>query len=204
MLRLSVLFFCAILAISGISQQPDNPLFFDHLTISDGLSHNTVHCLLQDRYGYIWVGTQHGLNKYDGYNFEVIGSVNEQKEHLSLFGAKITALYEDRKGNLWVGTSKNGIYYRPVHNDHFISRNEDSTFIAIADHEITSFLEDREGHIWITAIEGGLLRYTPSDGTTRHYTRSNSGLSSDVVFDIEDYIAGQPTIRSSVVAGRTV
>ncbi len=186
MQRLLGVFFCVIVAIAGTSQQPDNELFFDHLTISDGLSHNTVHCLLQDRYGYIWAGTQHGLNKYDGYNFEVVRSLNEEEENLGLFGAKITALYEDRKGNLWVGTSKNGIYYRPVHNDRFISLNQDSAYIFIADHEITSFLEDREGQIWITTIEGGLLQYTPSDGTTRHYTQANSGLSSDVVFDIKE------------------
>lgn len=175
-----------ILALSGWGQLSEPQMFFDHLTIRDGLSHNTVHCLLQDHYGYLWVGTQHGLNKYDGYNLEVIRSVNEQGEGRGLFGAKITALYEDRKGNLWVGTSKNGIYYRPVHNDRFVNRSQESTFAAVAGYEVTSFLEDQAGRIWITTIEGGLLRYNPATGAARHYTTSNSGLSSDVAFDIEE------------------
>lgn len=186
MLRLSGVFFCMMIVLSGISQQVGTQLFFDHLTISDGLSNNTIHCLLEDRFGYLWIGTQYGLNKYDGYDFEEIRSDDDLERGFQLAGAKVTALYEDSKGNLWVGTSKNGIYFCAAHEDRFSNRTEEPAFSAIAGFEVTSFLEDKASQIWITTVEGGLLRYDPSTGKAWHYTNSNSGLSSNVVFDIEE------------------
>ncbi|KAA3622828.1 MAG: hypothetical protein DWQ02_25505, partial [Bacteroidetes bacterium] len=90
--------------------QDEGPLLhFDQLTINEGLSHNTVFCLLQDRHGYIWMGTQNGLNKYDGYDFKVFRSDNTRSNDHGFEGKVITALFEDSHGNLWVGTRKNGI-----------------------------------------------------------------------------------------------
>jgi ligand-binding sensor domain-containing protein len=55
-------------------QADSSSLYFDHLYINNGLSHNTIFSLLQDQHGYIWIGTQNGLSKYDGYSFEVYQS----------------------------------------------------------------------------------------------------------------------------------
>jgi ligand-binding sensor domain-containing protein/DNA-binding CsgD family transcriptional regulator len=182
--RITVLFFLFLVNSGRAQDSGIPPLYVDHLTISDGLSHNTVHCLLQDRHGYFWVGTQHGLNKYDGYSFETISSDGAQGERTAFAGKKITDLFEDRSGNLWVGTSKYGINYRSANSDQFVNRFSDTIFTAIKGHEITSFFEDQAGHIWITTIEAGLLRYDPMSGDTHHYTKENSSLSSDVVFDV--------------------
>ena len=73
--------------------------YFRTLDIKDGLSHNTVNTILQDRQGFMWFGTKDGLNLYDGLVFRTF-----QKENSSLGNNFITALHEDAEGNIWVGT----------------------------------------------------------------------------------------------------
>ncbi|MBL8149162.1 MAG: GAF domain-containing protein, partial [Blastocatellia bacterium] len=86
---------------------PDDKVFtFTNISIKQGLSHNTVTSLLQDRKGYIWCATLDGLNRYDGYEFKVYR--NEIGVNTSLSDNNIRTLYEDSSGVLWVGTS-NGL-----------------------------------------------------------------------------------------------
>ena len=86
-----------------------NPYYyFRTLDIKDGLSHNTVNTILQDRQGFMWFGTKDGLNQYDGLVFRTF-----QKENSSLGNNFITALHEDAEGNIWVGTDTGVYIYNP-------------------------------------------------------------------------------------------
>ncbi|NTV90098.1 MAG: hypothetical protein HGA22_07020 [Clostridiales bacterium] len=76
-----------------------------------------VNCLTQDRQGFLWLGTQDGLNRYDGYHFTVYKP--EPQNANSLSEAWITALYEDRDGYLWVGTSQGGLNKFDQHTGKF-------------------------------------------------------------------------------------
>jgi ligand-binding sensor domain-containing protein len=67
-----------------------------YLTVDDGLSQNGSQAILIDRLGFLWFGTQDGLNKYDGYRFTVYKNIPNNPASLS--NNKIVALYEDRKG----------------------------------------------------------------------------------------------------------
>ncbi len=159
-------------------------LKFDHLSIEEGLSHNSVYCLLQDRYGYIWVGTQNGLNKYDGYSFSVYRSDEQKGAEIGFIGRNISALFEDRSGNLWVGTRKNGINLRANDTDKFINLHNDPAFAPIKGFDISAFFEDAAGNIWITTVGAGILKYNPRSHDSKIFTVENSRLSSNVVFDI--------------------
>ncbi|MEM7368388.1 MAG: two-component regulator propeller domain-containing protein [Bacteroidota bacterium] len=166
-----------------IGQVLNHSLHFDHLSIRDGLSHNTVHCLLQDRHGFIWIGTQNGLNKYDGHRFELYLSQSRTGSSHGFIGKNITSLFEDRAGNLWVGTRKQGINFKEKGTSQFHNLQEDSAFLAIQGYDITDIFEDRAGMIWITSVGGGLLSYNPIADTSYRYTSSN-GLTTDILFDI--------------------
>lgn len=166
------------------SQVPHEVMYFDQITIQDKLSHNTVRCLLQDRAGYIWIGTQNGLNKYDGYTFETFRT--DLETETGFIGKSITALLEDSQGNLWVGTSREGVNLLPVSRRRFQNLKDDTAFTAVEGSGISSLHEDSQGNIWITTVGGGVLRYTLETGQSKVFTSSNSGLSNDLTFDLAE------------------
>ena len=74
----------------------------EHITSNEGLSHNTVRCMLLDRTGFLWFGTLNGLNRYDGIRMKTI--IPETRNPNSLTSGKIKELIEDSHGHIWVRT----------------------------------------------------------------------------------------------------
>ena len=95
----------ALVAVS-LSAQERN-IRFRRLSIDEGLSQSAVNCILQDRHGFIWIGTEDGLNRYDGYTFTVYK--HDLDDPSSLSDSWIWTLYEDREGTLWIGTRVGGL-----------------------------------------------------------------------------------------------
>ena len=166
------------------AQVDEQTLKFDYLSIKNGLSHNTIFSLLQDRYGYIWIGTQNGLNRYDGYTCKLYSLDELIATNQNYSGEQVSALFEDKKGNLWVGTKNSGIRIKRVSSDRFVRLSYDSLSIPFENSEISSFYEDDIGHIWITTIGSGLIKYDVSQQSITVFNTLNSKISSDVVFDI--------------------
>jgi signal transduction histidine kinase/ligand-binding sensor domain-containing protein len=102
---------CLVSASIGFAQ--DSPVLFERLDHEQGLSNDAVRCLLQDRTGFLWVGTENGLNRYDGTRFTVY---RNQADNLnSISGNAIATLFEDRDGFIWIGTYKAGVNrYDPI------------------------------------------------------------------------------------------
>jgi signal transduction histidine kinase/ligand-binding sensor domain-containing protein len=127
-------------------------LHFSHLTTGDGLSNNTVHCVLQDSKGFLWFGTDDGLNMYDGYNFKIFFSnINDT---LSIAGNAVFKVKEDSRGNLWIAT-ENGIdiFNRDLlYFEHIPFIQEDSTLLY--QDYVRDIFEDDNGNILaITAAD---------------------------------------------------
>ena len=126
----------------------------------DGLSHNTVHALLQDRRGFLWVGTADGLDRYDGYEFVVYR--HDPRDPTSLASSTINALAEDAAGTLWIGTDA-GLHRRDPVTGRFVRYALGS---ARQPERISELKVDGEGRLWAQSFSdpGGVYRYDPAAG----------------------------------------
>ena len=77
---------------------------FKHLTREDGLSQSWAHSIIQDKYGFMWIGTEGGLNRYDGHSFRVYK--NNFRDQYSISNDGILTLFENSSGDLWIGIEK--------------------------------------------------------------------------------------------------
>ncbi|HAN18443.1 MAG: hypothetical protein A2X13_06510 [Bacteroidetes bacterium GWC2_33_15] len=163
-----ILFFLIIGLSIGIafSQKINVELF----TIENGLSQTSVLCLSQDSKGFIWIGTQDGLNKYDGYSFKIFK--NEPHDTTSITNNYIHCITEDSRGNIWVGTNY-GLNKLDINTNTFVHYlAEDSNPEKLKENEIYSVIEDSKGLIWIKSINY-LSRLNPKTGKFRHYEHYN-------------------------------
>lgn len=103
MVRLVILLFLSFFSFVRILAEDTQsfPIMFKHLSTSDGLSNNSIRCLYKDRKGYLWVGTDFGLNVYDGYHFRWYN-----RNNTSLGDDAINNVFEDDAANIWIETSK--------------------------------------------------------------------------------------------------
>lgn len=159
---LSCLFFCLI--SSKIKAQ--QPIFFDHLNIEKGLSQNAVLAVTQDQDGFIWLGTRHGLNRYDGYRFKVY--LTNPADSTSLKNDYINTLFRDHAGSLWIGTDF-GLHKYNSKKESFEFIGDQSKHKASPDQKVNCIYEDKSGNLWIGTISG--LKLLPAKNR-KAYTHS--------------------------------
>ena len=131
-------------------------LDFDKINIEDGLSHISVLDIIQDSKGFIWVGTQFGLNRYDGYSFEVFNFDVEDDQSIS--SDFVLSIFEDSTGLIWVGTSNGLNSYNPSTTKFKRYLHDETNQNSITNDHITSITEDSLGYIWIGTAGGGVNR----------------------------------------------
>ena len=151
---------------------------FLNIGIKEGLSNSSVTCIVQDSIGFIWVGTKHGLNRYDGTNFKVYSQHQPYQ-----IGNDISVLHIDSRNRLWVGTNSDGLFlYHPLNDTFQPISLEYSPGKSYNYMEVHALLEDRNGLMWI-ATEKGLYSYDPS-GKSKHYPlkedKSESSNKNDI------------------------
>jgi signal transduction histidine kinase/ligand-binding sensor domain-containing protein/DNA-binding response OmpR family regulator len=134
---------------------PSANIRLEQLTTHDGLSQNTVRCLLQDRKGFIWVGTLNGLNRYDGRKFSVYRTNNGTPQSIS--DNRIRSLYEDKKGMIWVKTVEGHFHCFDPGKEAFVNIVADS-----ADLTYDHLYEGTKG-VWLYSKSNGCLH------NNRHY-----------------------------------
>jgi ligand-binding sensor domain-containing protein/signal transduction histidine kinase len=142
-------------------------LKFERISVEDGLSQGTVNGILQDRLGLMWFCTQEGLNRYDGYGFEVYR--HDPQNPNSLSHNQVTALVEDEEGNLWIATYGGGLDKYNRRTDMFTHyRNDPGNVESLADDRLRSLLIDSDGALWI-GTAAGLDRFEPLVERFTHY-----------------------------------
>ena len=161
---------------------------FEYISIEDGLSQSVVECMIQDSAGFLWFGTQDGLNRYDGMKFTVYR--NDPGIPASLCHNHLRCICEDKNKDLWIGTDK-GLSRYDREKDIFINyRHDEGNERSIPNDQIRSVFEDKEGVLWIGTYTGGLAKYNETDDNFSSYKFSkndDSTLSDDRVnFITED------------------
>jgi ligand-binding sensor domain-containing protein/signal transduction histidine kinase len=156
-------YFAILLLVLPAFSSEAQPLRFQHLTVDDGLSGNYVRAIVRDRQGFLWIGTHEGLNRYDGYGFEVFRY--SPRRPASLSNNTVTALLEDRQGRLWVGTVDGLNQFNRASEDFARYGVEHGLSHAT----IRRLYEDRDGTVWI-GTSSGLHSWDPSSARFTAYT----------------------------------
>lgn len=150
---LTLAFFLGICFQNGYAQNP-GPVSFRHLTPQEGLSQSTGKAILQDYKGYMWIGTQDGLNKYNGHEITVYK--NDPGDSTSIGYNDVATLFEDSEQNLWIGTQGGGLNFYKRDTDNFlrIMVDEQSPQKGLTDNTVFAIEEDQEGNLWVGTNNG--------------------------------------------------
>ena len=147
-------------------------------SLEQGLSQVSVNTIIQDSYGYLWIGTQDGLNKFNGYDFVVYR--HQPSDPNSLSNSNIQSVIEDRDGNIWAGTQDGLNKFDRATNTFEIFRHDPADPGSVSRNDISRVYQDRRGSIWLKTGEG-IDRLDPGSGIFTHFPHFN---------DVFNYISG--------------
>jgi ligand-binding sensor domain-containing protein/signal transduction histidine kinase len=133
---------------------------FERISVEDGLSQNVVLTILQDEQGFMWFGTEDGLNKYNGYEFIVYK--HDPEDDSTLSDSFVSTIYEDRSGELWVGTRSGLSWFDRTTGAFAHHLHDPDDPQSLGGIWVTAIYEDREGTLWVGTDDGGLDRFVPS------------------------------------------
>lgn len=181
--RLSILLLLALLVHAlGLRLVSQETLLFRRYSIDQGLSQNSVYAILQDSRGFMWFGTQDGLNRFDGSTFRVFSPSLDDRSALS--NGYVTALAEDARGFLWAATDDGSLNRYDSASEKFQRFRPDSEHPSRRERPIiTSLLVDKSGRLWV-GTSNGLARFDPTSESFSRFQNSPedpSSLSGDSV-----------------------
>lgn len=173
--RILISFF--MLTVGVYVQAQNQSLKFKRFTISDGLSNSYITDILQDRKGYIWIGTTDGLNRFDGYDFKKYK--RNPFDKTTIGGNNVRCLYEDSHGNLWIGllngfVSKFDPMVEKFTNYSCILKNSN----VLSDGDISGIVEDKDGLLWIAVDRKGFVCLNPNTGNFSSYEAASNNENS--------------------------
>lgn len=161
-LNKTIRWFLALLLIyASSSAYGRKPFKFERISIEHGLSQVTVYSILKDHDGFMWFGTQEGLNRYDGYRFTIFWHDPDNPNSLGF--NSVLALMGDRNGNIWIGTFLGGLNRYNTRTGKFFRYQNDPVRASSLSHDLVrSIVEDKAGRIWFATDGGGLNLLVPA------------------------------------------
>jgi signal transduction histidine kinase/ligand-binding sensor domain-containing protein/CheY-like chemotaxis protein/HPt (histidine-containing phosphotransfer) domain-containing protein len=145
-----------------------HPMYFEHLTMRDGLSQSTVNSILQDSQGYLWLGTENGLDRYDGDSIREYR--RERGNERGLANDYIWSIAEDSQGDLWLATDGGGVARWDRRTEQFQPfRHDAHNTRTLASDAVRTLLIDARGRIWAGTLDQGLDVLDPKTGDVRHF-----------------------------------
>jgi len=176
---------------ASVAQAASPPrLRLEHLTVEEGLSHNWVQSIVKDSRGFIWLGTQDGLNRYDAGSFTTFQKDPSRPDSLPF--SSVRTIVEDSRGRLWIGNNfgGGGLARYDRGTDRFRAFPPDGSRKAPSGRFVRAIVEDARGRVWI-ATDRGLDAYDPGTDLFTVYSHDAGDphtISSDSVFSlVEDH-----------------
>lgn len=178
---------CLSLAVRAADMVPlpaGSSLRFRHITLEDGLAQSTVQAIAQDRQGFMWFGTEDGLQRYDGYDFLTFHHDPERPD--SLADDDVIALAVGQHNELWVGTSEQGLDMLEPGAGRFVHYQHDpSNPASLTSNNVFALLIDTHGYVW-AGTANGLDRMDGITGSFRHYRIAGSGRAINIIFALHE------------------
>jgi len=180
-----ILFFILFGHIAIFGFNGDNPVF-KKMSLKQGLPHSNIYELFQDKKGFIWIGTEHGLCRYDGYDFLYYFHNPTDKNSLSESDVSCLAQAEEKK--LWIGTWGGGLnslnlqtgeITRFVHDSHDIN--------SISGNRVKKIIIDKKGRYWISTFNNGINMFDPVSGKFKQFKNDKNdkkSISDNRIWDI--------------------
>ncbi len=198
MLRRAVIWMAMVVLTGTALHAQQNKFRFERISVEDGLSHSMVYSITQDRMGFVWFATQHGLNKYNGYEFTVF--THNPYDSTSLSNNDVSYVYEDRDGQFWLSTWGGGVNAFDPKSERFVRyqhRVGDTT--SLADDRVQHIFEDRQGVLWMGTMDGlsRLDRATGKFRNYRHNVLNASSISHERVWSIAEDTLGRLWVGTS-------
>lgn len=172
--------------LNGSIEWNKKTIQFEHLSIEDGLSQSVVNAIIQDHLGFMWFGTQDGLNRFDGKEIKIFKHDPEQKG--SICNNFIQSLYEDHQGILWVGTFGGGLNRYDPKKEEFYCFLPDSEIPNSINHPtVSQITQAADGTLWMGTNGGGLNHFDPITETFvayQHDPGDSRTISDDVILQV--------------------
>ena len=141
---------------------PPGEFRFEHITVDQGLSHSDAMCLAQDHNGFIWIGTNRGLDRYDGYQLKTYALAINPRNGQS--GNRVAALLAAPDGQLWVGAENSGLSRYDAAHDAFVPLGTQAFPAAcralagrLAQADVKALTTDAQGRLWVGTAQDGLF-----------------------------------------------
>jgi signal transduction histidine kinase/ligand-binding sensor domain-containing protein/ActR/RegA family two-component response regulator len=168
----SVLLFLGLNSLGNLINAQEASIVFTNLSTRDGLSQNTIRCIIQDKDGFLWFGTfGGGLNQYDGSDFRVFQ--NDKANVNSLINDQVMTLCEDTSGAIFIGTVGGICLYSPEYNKFTRFLHDPDNVNSLSNNSIRKLFRDHSGNIWVGTWGSGLDRIECIKTTTGHKSETD-------------------------------
>ncbi len=158
---------------------------FTNLTIDHGLSQSSIYSITQDKKGFIWFGTQDGLNRYDGYKFTVYN--NDPNDDNTISNKYIHSICEDQNGILWIGTWGGGLNKFNTSTKKITRYKNNNSDNSLSNDFVRTIYEDKNYNLWIGTADGTLHLMNKENSTfTRFKTPDINNGENEITSIFED------------------
>ncbi|WP_455672595.1 hybrid sensor histidine kinase/response regulator transcription factor [Phocaeicola sp.] len=158
-----------------------NDFRFRHFSVEDGLSSNSVRAIMQDKYGFLWMGTDEGLNRYDGKTIKPYRLTPQGPNKA------ISFLYETAD-KIWIGTEE-GVYIYDSETEAFTPFTATTANHVTIKTNVNHIVEDKDGNLWFSTVGQGVFRYNSSRQQLEQYEfKDANGLMASILIDSENQI----------------